>query len=139
MATIRTRQARCFLVYAIAPDNLGAAKTNQIFNSFVADRDLPLALFHDHFIGMPGGVAIFYIASEDERDHLLDAQHLADWKVDMQPLIFSRSPAAFDEQIAFTLKAYREENWEKLQNEQRPIYGDPRKEADSAKEENASS
>ena len=53
----------------------------------------------------------------------------------MHPLIFSYSPAAFDEQIAFTLQAYSEQDWEALQKENRPVYGDPRKEADTATED----
>lgn len=129
------RQPRCFLVYALAPEDFSAAEANQSFNAFVADRDLPLALFHDHFIGQPGGVALFYVSNAEERDALLGSRHLADWQVDFQPLIFSRSPAAFDEQIAFTLKAYREADWESLQRERRPSYGDPRREAESAEED----
>jgi hypothetical protein len=129
------RQPRCFLVYALAPPELSASAANQAFNAFVADRKLPLALFHDHFIGQPGGIAIFQVSNEKERDALLADKALAGWQVDIQPLIFSRSPAAFDEQIAFTLRAYREADWESLQNEERPSYGNPRLEAESATED----
>ena len=55
--------------------------------------------------------------------------------MEIRPLIFSRNPAAFDEQIAFTLSAYRGEDWERLQREERPTYGDPRREAETAEEE----
>ena len=79
-------------------------------------------------------MALFYIASPAERDALLAHQQLKDWQVDTHPLIFSRSPAAFDEQIAFTLKAYRNQDWSQLQIEDRPSYGDPRQEAESASE-----
>jgi hypothetical protein len=133
-SNVRTRQARCFLVYALAPDRLSAAKANNLFNQFVADGSLPLTLFHDHFIGKVGGLAIFYVSSEEERDALLKNQILADWDVQFHPLIFSRSPSAFDEQIAFTLKTYRGENWELLQKEVRPSYGNPGLEADTALE-----
>jgi len=133
-STPRTRQARCFLIYALAPEKLSASHANQIFNEFVADNSLPLSLFHDHFIGQVGGVALFYISSGADRDALMENNLLPDWDVKYHPLIFSRNPAAFDEQIAFTLKAYRGENWEKLQKEARPIYGDPRQEADTAEE-----
>ena len=51
------------------------------------------------------------------------------------PLIFSRSPSVFDEQIAFTLRAYRGANWETLQKEQRPSFGNPGREAETAEEE----
>jgi hypothetical protein len=42
---------------------------------------------------------------------------------------------AFDEQIAFTLKAYRGIDWEGLQKEQRPSYGRPSREAETAQED----
>jgi hypothetical protein len=43
--------------------------------------------------------------------------------------------AAFDEQTAFTLRAYREVDWEALQKEKRPSYGrDPAREAETAQE-----
>jgi len=50
-------------------------------------------------------------------------------------LIFSFSPAAFDEQIAFPLKAYRGVDWGRLQKEQRPSYGNPGIEAETAEED----
>ena len=132
--TPRTRQPRCFLVYALAPADMPASQANHEFNDFIADRDLPLAVFHDHFIGQAGGVAVFFVETRAERDALLDGEHLPGWDVSMHPLIFARSPAAFDEQIAFTLKAYRDQDWEQLQLESRPSYGDPRAEAESAQE-----
>lgn len=64
-------------------------------------------IYHDHFIGEPGGVAIFYVDNMESRDALLNQKRLAGWRVEYQPLIFSYGPSAFDEQIAFTLKAYR--------------------------------
>lgn len=131
----RTQNPRCFLVYALAPEGMRAAEANRAFNDFIADKSLPLAVYHDHFIGNPGGIAIFYVHSTAERDRLLDGDHLPGWKVDMHPMIFSTSPAGFDEQIAFTLRAYRDKNWELLQKEQRPIYGDPRVEAETAIED----
>ena len=131
----KIQKPRCFLVYALAPAGLPAAEANRIFNGFVADEKLPLAIFHDHFIGQPGGVAIFYVETPQARDALLDQEHLKGWGVQIQPLIFSYSPAAFDEQTAFTLKQYRGRDWETLQREQRPSYGSPAREAQSAEEE----
>ena len=131
----RTVNPRCFLVYALAPSGLPAAEANQIFNEFIGNTQLPLVVYHDHFIGNPGGLAVFYVHTLQERDALLDSEPLPGWTVDIHPLIFSRSPAAFDEQIAFTLKAYRGQDWEVLQNEQRPIFGKPSKEAETAAED----
>jgi hypothetical protein len=131
----RIRKPRCFLLYALAPANMPAAEANRILNTFIGDPALPAAIFHDHFIGQPGGLVIFYVETPEQRDALLEQKHLEGWHVDIQPLIFSYSPAAFDEQTAFTLRAYRGINWEILQKEQRPSYGNPSREAETAEEE----
>lgn len=131
----RIRKPRCFLLYALAPKGMPAADANRILNVFIGDPALPLAIFHDHFIGQPGGIVIFYVETPEERDALLAQQYLTDWQVDIQPLIFSHSPSAFDEQIAFTLKAYRGVEWESLQKNKRPSYGNPSREAETAEEE----
>lgn len=131
----RVRNPRCFLVYALAPDGTPASEANRIFNAFLAETGLPLALFHDHFIGDAGGVAIFYVASPDERDALLGQTYLDGWRVEYRPLIFSRSPSGFDEQIAFTLRAYRSVDWDRLRREERPSYGDPTRETETARED----
>jgi hypothetical protein len=131
----RIKKPRCFLVYALAPRNLPASEANRIFNEFIAEPGLPLALYHDHFIGQPGGLAIFFVETPAERDALLSQEFLEGWQVEVQPLIFSYSPAAFDEQIAFTLKAYRGIDWERLQKEQRPSYGNHGREAETAQED----
>ena len=131
----RIQKPRCFLLYAIAPKDMPAAEANHILNDFIGNPALPLAIFHDHFIGQPGGIVIFYVETPEQRDALLAQTHLDGWHVEVQPLIFSRSPAALDEQIAFTLRAYRGVNWEMLQKEQRPSFGNPSHEAETAQEE----
>lgn len=129
------RRPRCILVYAVAPTGLVAAEANRIFNEFVADASLPLAIFHDHFIGQAGGVAIFQTETAEERGALQSQQHLDGWQMELRPLVFSHSPAAFDEQIAFTLRAYRSADWEHLQREHRPRYGSAAREAETAAED----
>ncbi len=131
----RIRKPRCFLLYALAPDGMPAAEANHTLNAFIGDPALPLAIFHDHFIGQPGGIVIFYVGTTEERDALLAQAYLEGWHVEIQPLIFSHSPSAFDEQTAFTLRAYRGVNWETLQKEQRPSFGNPSREAETAAEE----
>jgi hypothetical protein len=122
-------------VYALAPTGLAAAEANRLFNEFVADASLPLAVFHDHFIGEPGGIAIFYAETAAERLALEKQRRLDGWRVEHRPMVFAHSPAAFDEQIAFTLRAYRAEDWEQLQREQRPRYGSASREAETAQED----
>jgi hypothetical protein len=135
MPAPRITKPRCFLIYALAPENVSAAEANRQFNTFIGDGALPLVLFHDHFIGQPGGFAIFFAENEHERDALANYQSLLKgWSVELRPLIFSYSPAAFDEQIAFTLKAYRGMSWERLQRELRPAYGNPSHEVEVAAE-----
>ncbi len=135
MEIARIRKPRCFLVTALAPKGTPPAQANRRFNQFVADRSMPLVLFHDHFIGHPGGVAIFFVETQEERERLARAETLGDWQVEVRPLIFSYSPAAFDEQIAYTLRAYRDRDWERLRQEQRPAYGNPAREAETATED----
>ena len=131
----RIRKPRCFLLYALAPAAMPAAEANRILNTFIGDPGLPLAIFHDHFIGQPGGVVIFYVETEAERDTLLAQTQLDGWRVEIQPLIFSHSPSALDEQIAFTLRAYHGVDWESLQRTRRPSFGNPGREAETAREE----
>jgi hypothetical protein len=131
----RIQKPRCFLLYALAPQGMPASDANRILNTFIGDPSLPLAIFHDHFIGQPGGVVIFYVETIQQRDALLEQKHLDGWQVELQPLIFSHSPAAFDEQTAFTLRAYRGVDWEALQRDKRPAYGNPNQEAETAQEE----
>ena len=120
---VPTKKPRCYLVYALAPKGVGAAKANRILNEMVADPELPLALWHDHFIGPAGGCILFYVASQAEQQALFKAKHLRSWQVDYRPLVFSFSPSAFDAQTAFTLQRYRATNWETLRNSERPDYG----------------
>ncbi|HET7009466.1 MAG TPA: hypothetical protein VFI11_01720 [Anaerolineales bacterium] len=131
----RITRPRCFLVYALAPASVSPAEANRAFNNFTADPGLPLVIFHDHFIGRPGGMAIFFVDTPTARDALLDHKHLEGWQVEIHPLIFSDSPSAFDEQIAFTLARYRGLDWETLRSEDRPSYGDHGHEAETAHEE----
>lgn len=133
MANIR--KPRCFLVYALAPETVKPAEANRLFNEFVADKTLPLVLYHDHFIGQLGGVAIFFAESAEERAALANHTHLQDWKIDIQPLIFAHNPAAFDEQISYTMRAYRDADWDVIRQEKRPAYGNPRLEAETGSEQ----
>ena len=132
---IAIRRPRCFLVYALAPQGLDPAEANRLFNAYVADERRGLAVFHDHFIGEPGGAAVFFVETAEQRAALGDPGPLAGWGVDVRPLIYSFSPAAFDEQAAYTLRAYRQADWEALRRERRPRYGDPGKEAETAQED----
>jgi hypothetical protein len=124
ICAIPTKKPRCYLVYALAPQGVQASDANRIINEMTADLHLPLALWHDHFIGQPGGSIIFYVETQDEQQALFESQYLKSWKVDYRPLVFSFNPAAFDAQTGFTLKNYRATDWQQLRTQARPNYGE---------------
>lgn len=131
----RIRHPRCFLVYALAPDGVSPSEANRLLNAYVADERRGLAVFHDHFIGQPGGVAVLFAETAEQRAALGDPGPLEGWRLEVRPLIYSRSPSGFDEQAAYTLRAYRRADWEQLRREQRPRYGDPAREVETAEED----
>lgn len=124
ITAVPTKKPRCYLVYALAPEGVRAAEANRAINEMTADEQLPLALWHDHFIGQAGGSIIFYVESRAEQKALFDSHHLSGWQVDYRPLVFSFSPSAFDAQTGFTLKTYRAADWEELRGKERPNYGE---------------
>ncbi len=119
----RTRKPRCYMVYAMAPERTKPAEANRMINEMATDDALPLALWHDHFIGDKGGTIIFYVENQAELNALFDHDHLDGWHVDYRPLIFSFSPGAFDAQTSYTLKAYGNTEWDALREQDRPDYG----------------
>jgi hypothetical protein len=98
---------RCYVVYALAPPELRPRDANDAFNEFIADPRRGLVLWHDHFVGDHGGVAVFHVAAADELARLRERGPLAGWAVAVQPLTFSLAPSGFRAQIDFTLRAYR--------------------------------
>ena len=133
---IPAKKARCYLVYALAPQSIKAKEANRIINEMTHDKSLPLALWHDHFIGDAGGSIIFYVKTPAEQEALFNSKHLVGWQVDYRPLVFSFSPSAFDAQISFTLKTYRDTDWQTLRETNRPTYGERNlsEEAETGKE-----
>lgn len=134
MVVAQPKKPRCMFLYALAPEGLHPAKANLAINTLIGRNDIPLCVYHDHFIGPPGGIAIFDIKALSDVDRLQAATEieLANWRIELRPLIFSHNPAAFDEQIAYTLKAYGGADWEQVKQEKRPAYGNLGLEADTA-------
>lgn len=135
---MKFRKPRCVLVCAIAPEGTTPPEANRAINAMTADTALPLVLWHDHFLGELGGVILYFVETEAERDALALTGHLPGWKVEMRPLIYSSSPAAFDAQISYTMQTYRGLSWETAQNERRPTYGNPQQEVLTASEDEVS-
>ncbi|HEX9416745.1 MAG TPA: hypothetical protein VF895_08585 [Gaiellaceae bacterium] len=98
---------RCYLVYALAPAGLGAHAANDLLNAYVADPARGTAVFHDHFIGRHGGVAVFHVRTEDELAALDDPGELAGWELQVHGLTFALTAVGFAAQTEFTLEAYR--------------------------------
>jgi hypothetical protein len=67
---------RCYLVYALAPEGIPAAEANRLFNEYIADERRGLVVYHDHFIGRHGGLAVFEAGSDEEREFLDDPGEL---------------------------------------------------------------
>jgi hypothetical protein len=99
---------RCYLVYALAPAGVYAGQANVLFNEYIGDPARGLAVYHDHFIGRHGGIAVFEITTEEEKAKLDDPGPLEDWELTSYPLTYSRTAVGFVAQAEFTLRAYRD-------------------------------
>jgi hypothetical protein len=111
---------RCHLVYALAPEDARAGEANDLFNEYIADRARGLCLYHDHFIDRHGGVAIFAVRTESERDALEVPGPLRGWRIEAHPLTFSLTAMGFAAQIDFTLEEYRGTSLEEIAAEEKP-------------------
>jgi hypothetical protein len=114
-----TDSTRCYLVYAIAPEGTNAAEANRLFNEYVADERRGLVVYHDHFIGRHGGVAVFEVGSDEERERLDDPGGLEGWRIAIHPLVFSQTAVGFAAQTAFTLDRYRGTSLEQLEAQEK--------------------
>ncbi len=120
----RAGQARCYLVYALAPERTAARSANDALNEYIGDLRRGVPVFHDHFTGRPhGGVAVFYVASAAELRMLDDPGPLAGWTLAVHPLVFALAPLGFVAQTEFTLEAYGEQTLDRLRAAEEP---DPR-------------
>ena len=98
---------RCHLVYALAPTGTSARDANDLLNDYLADERRGLAVWHDHFIGLHGGVVVFDVRS-DEEEALLEAPGpLVGWQLAVHPLTFALTAVGFAAQVSFTLEQYR--------------------------------
>jgi hypothetical protein len=100
-------QARCYLVYALAPAGMGARAANESLNTYIGEGRRGLPVFHDHFTGKPhGGVAVFSVSNGDELAALDDPGPLAGWTLTVHPLVFALAPLGFFAQAEFTAERY---------------------------------
>ncbi|HEX6491473.1 MAG TPA: hypothetical protein VF002_08910 [Gaiellaceae bacterium] len=98
---------RCHLVYALAPEAIGAREANDCLNEYIADRRRGIAVFHDHFTGRPrGGIAVWEIRSEEEHALLLDPGPLEGWELRIHPLMYSLATGGFAALIDLNLARF---------------------------------
>lgn len=113
-------RARCFLVYALAPEGVSARQANEQLNEYIGDRERGLIVSHDHFIGRHGGFAVFEVRTESEEAKLADPGPLAGWEITTHPLTFSLTAVGFVAQADFTLRNYGGTSLDELEAAEQP-------------------
>jgi hypothetical protein len=109
-------QARCYLVYALAPAGLAARAANDALNTYIGEGGRGLPVFHDHFTGKPhGGLAVFYVSAAEELARLDDPGPIAGWTITVHPLVFALAPLGFFAQAEFTTEQYGGTTLDELQ------------------------
>lgn len=107
MAQFSRRDQHCYIVFGYAPEGVSIRDANHALNAFIADPRRGSVLFHDHFVGRAGGVALFWVETAEELAALQDPGPLAGWELRLHPLIFASSPVSFLYQMDFTMTVYR--------------------------------
>jgi len=108
------KDKRCYILVAYAPEDTSIRNANEAFNDFIVDVDRGLVLFHDHFIGVAGGVALFWVEDEKTLAALQDKGPLEGWNLRLHPLIFTNSPLGFLYQTDWTMTVYRQKRLKEL-------------------------
>jgi hypothetical protein len=98
---------KCYAVIAYPPKGTSMSKANLALNDFIGDKKIGLPLYHDHFVGVPGGFAIVYVESADSYENLRRNNALKGWNVKVHPLTFTGNPVEMLYQIDFTMTVYR--------------------------------
>jgi hypothetical protein len=111
---------RCHLIYALAPDSVTASQANDLLNEYIGDRSRGIVVYHDHFIGRHGGIAVFEVRTDEEEARLADPGPLEGWKLESYPLTFSLTAVGFVGQAQFTLRNYAGITLEELEAAERP-------------------
>ncbi len=84
-----------YLVYALAPDGMGRAEADNLFNDYLRNPMLGVIVHHDHFIDQPGAFAAIEARTEEQKAALRDPGPLTGWQVHAHPLHFSPTGAGF--------------------------------------------
>ncbi len=107
MTELARGKQRCYLVYAVAPEQVTARAANELLNEYIEDRRRGFVIFHDHFTGKPhGGLAVFDVRDREAVDLLEDHGPLEGWDLAVHALTFSLAATGFAAQMALTAEAY---------------------------------
>ena len=107
MTELARGKQRCYLVYAVAPEQVTARAANELLNEYIEDRRRGFVIFHDHFTGQPhGGLAVFDVRDREAVDLLEDHGPLEGWDLAVHALTFSLAATGFAAQMALTAEAY---------------------------------
>lgn len=98
---------KCYAVIAYSPSSLSIRDAARIFNHFLENRQNGTVLYHDHFVGASGAIAIFYLESLAEFESLSRHSELGEWNVEIHPLIFTEKPVEMLYQMDYTMSVYR--------------------------------
>ncbi len=99
---------KCYVMIAYAPHGMSLSDADIAFNNFISDETRGMVLFHDHFVGRPGAIALFYIDSGRELEALQKkGGPLNEWEMQVFSLTFAEIPIEFLYQIDFTMGVYR--------------------------------
>ena len=114
-------KSRCFLVYALAPEDLSARDANDLLNQYIGESGRGQIVSHDHFIGKPhGGFAVFEVQSDEQQARLADPGPLEGWQLTSRPLTFSLTAVGFVAQADFTLRNYGGTSLAELEEAEQP-------------------
>jgi hypothetical protein len=114
-------RSRCFLVYALAPEEMSAREANELLNEYIGEGGRGLIVSHDHFTGRPhGGFAVFEVQTEDEETKLADPGPLEGWQITSHALTFSLTAVGFVAQADFTLRNYGGTSLADLEQAEKP-------------------
>lgn len=102
----REKDKRCYVLIGYAPKGTTFRKANLALNEFISDKSLGLVLFHDHFMGTPGGIALFSVDDAQQLAALQQRGPLKGWRIKIHPLIFAENPVEFLYQSDFTMTVY---------------------------------
>lgn len=119
MTELARGKQRCYLVYAVAPEQVTARAANELLNEYIEDRRRGFVIFHDHFTGKPhGGLAVFDVRDREAVDLLEDHGPLEGWDLAVHALTFSLAATGFAAQMALTAEAYGGKKLDQLREDE---------------------